>query len=310
MQVGFAALCVWIGVEFHYFVKYLETGGISGSSYRPPGVEGFLPISSLMSLYHFFLTGEVHGAHPAGLFILLAVLIVSFVFGKSFCSWICPISFLSEILGDLGDRLFRRRIKLSRWLDYPFRSLKSLLLGFFVYSIFFLMTLAALSAFLDSPHNLVSDIKMCYFFADIPRLTLIIILSLFLMSIVIRNSWCRYLCPYGALLGILSLLSPHKIRRNAANCIGCGERERVCPSFIKVDRADTVVFEECTSCLKCVDACPEAQTLEFKPIMTRRTVSKKVVTLGIVAMFVFIVGLGMATSNWQNRIMIEEYLHH
>jgi len=93
VQVGFAALCVRIGIEFHYFVKYLETGGISGSSYRPPGVEGFLPISSLMSLYHFFLSGDVHSAHPAGLFILLVVLIVSSVFGKSFCSWICPIGF-------------------------------------------------------------------------------------------------------------------------------------------------------------------------------------------------------------------------
>ena len=38
VQSLFAALCVWIGIEFYFFVKYLETGGLTGSTYRPPGV--------------------------------------------------------------------------------------------------------------------------------------------------------------------------------------------------------------------------------------------------------------------------------
>jgi len=127
-------ICIWIGVEFYYFVRYLETAGLEGSAYRPPGDEGFLPISSLMSLYHFFITGEIHQAHPAGFFILAGAIIVSFVFGKSFCSWICPVGLLSEYLGDFGEKIFGRKIKLPKWLDYPLRSLKYLLLAFFVYS--------------------------------------------------------------------------------------------------------------------------------------------------------------------------------
>jgi len=85
VQITFAALCVWIGYEFYRFVTFLETGGAAGSAYRPPGVEGFLPISSLMSLYHFVMGGGIHPAHPAGPFILLAVIAVSWLFGKSFC---------------------------------------------------------------------------------------------------------------------------------------------------------------------------------------------------------------------------------
>ncbi|MFZ5981541.1 MAG: 4Fe-4S binding protein [Candidatus Zixiibacteriota bacterium] len=310
IQGLFALLCVWIGVEFYFFVKYLETDTLTGQAYRPPGVEGFLPISSLMSLYHFFISGEIHPVHPAGMFILGAILAVSFIFGKSFCSWLCPVGYLSEMLGDIGDKLFRRRLKLPRLLDYPLRSLKYLLLGFFVYAIFFLMTAASLRAFLDSPYNIVADIKMYYFFAEISRTALIVIAVLMLLSVVVRNFWCRYLCPYGALLGLLSLLSPHKIKRNQISCIDCGKCARVCPSAIKVDRVGTVVSDECTACLNCVDVCPVADTLTYSSLITKRKLTPKSVAIGIVIVFIVITGLGMMTGNWKNDISIEEYLHH
>ena len=53
IQILFTLLCIWIGVEFYFFIQYLETGGAVGFSSRPPGVDGFLPISSLMSFYLF-----------------------------------------------------------------------------------------------------------------------------------------------------------------------------------------------------------------------------------------------------------------
>ncbi|MCE1164971.1 MAG: ferredoxin, partial [Bacteroidetes bacterium] len=51
IQSAFALLCIWIGIEFYLFVKYLETGGAAAFYHRPPGVDGFLPISSFMSFY-------------------------------------------------------------------------------------------------------------------------------------------------------------------------------------------------------------------------------------------------------------------
>jgi len=310
VQVAIVLICLWIGVEFHYFVKYLETSGLEGSAYRPPGAEGFLPISSLMSLYHFIISGELHPVHPAGLFILLTAIVVSLFVGKSFCSWFCPFGWLSEILGDIGDKLFKRRLKMPKWLDYPLRSLKYLLLGFFVYAIFFLMTGASLRAFLDSPYNIVADIKMYYFFADISQLALVIIAILFILSIPIRNFWCRYLCPYGALLGILSLLSPVKIKRNSQSCIDCTKCAKVCPSFIRVDKTDTVISDECTSCMKCIDSCPVADTLELKPAVGKTIIPKKYAALGIIALFTGLLGLGMITGNWQNNVTTDDYLYH
>lgn len=308
LQAAFAALCIWIGAEFYFFVRYLESGGAAAFFSRPPGVDGFLPISSMMSVYYFIISGEIHHAHPAGFFIFLAIVLVSLAFGKAFCSWLCPVGFISELVGDFGQKLFGKNLKVPKFLDYPLRALKYLLLAFFVYSIFFVMSRAALKAFLDSPYNIVADIKMYYFFAEISQFSLIVIGILLLLSVIIRGFWCRYLCPYGALLGLISFLSPNKITRNAQSCIDCGKCSKVCPSAIKVDKLKIVLSDECTSCLNCVDVCPVADTLDVKPVFSKKSLNKKYVTAGIAAIFMLVTGVGIISGYWQNKITKEEYL--
>lgn len=314
IQTAFALLCIWIGVEFYRFANYLQSGGTIAFHNRPPGVDGFLPISSLMSFYLFITTGEIHPAHPAGLFIFLAIVLMSLVFGKSFCSWLCPVGYISEMIGDFGEKiiykLFKKKIRLPKFIDYPLRSLKYLLLGFFVYAIFFLMTLTSIKFFLNSPYNIVADLKMYVFFADISRLALIVIGSLVLLSIFIKNFWCRFLCPYGALLGLLSFLSPTKIKRNPVSCIDCGLCNKACPSNIKVDKVKTVISDECTTCLNCVDVCPVADTLYVKSLFSKKKISKRYIAISVVVIFMFVTGLAIVTGNWQNNVTKEEYLIH
>jgi polyferredoxin len=310
IQSAFALLCLWIGIDFYRFTHYLETNGAAGYFNRPPGVDGFLPISSMMSLYLFLTTGEIHSAHPAGIFIFIAILIMSFVFGKSFCSWLCPVGFIAEMIGDFGEKIFKRKLILPRWIDFPLRSLKYILLGFLFYSVFFLMNISAVRVFLDSPYNQAADLKMYYFFADISRFSLIVIGTLFILSIFIRNFWCRFLCPYGALLGMISFFSPNKIKRNSVSCIDCGLCAKACPAAIKVDKVITVYSDECTSCLSCVDVCPVENTLEVKNILFGKKISKSHVAFGVIIIFLLITGIGMITGHWQNNISKEEYLIH
>ena len=311
IQTAFALLCLWIGIEMFLFIQYLESNGAASFYNRPSGVDGFLPISSMMSFYLFISTGDLHSAHPAGLFIFSGIVLMSLVVGKSFCSWLCPVGFISELIGDFGNKIFKKKIKLPKFLDYPLRSLKYLMLGFLFYSVFFLMSTLAVKSFLDSPYNLVSDIKMYYFFTDISRFALIIISALFLLSIIIKNFWCRYLCPYGALLGILNFLSPTKIKRNPISCTDCGLCAKACPSFIKVDKVKTVLSDECTSCFSCIDACPVADTLELKSILpVKKKINKRYAAIGIVSIFMIVTGIGIFTGNWDNNISKEEYLLH
>ena len=64
MQLAFFALNVWIGIEFYLFVRYYETGGRSLWAGRPPGVEGWLPIASMMNLKVLLLSGQMPAPAP------------------------------------------------------------------------------------------------------------------------------------------------------------------------------------------------------------------------------------------------------
>lgn len=309
VQLAFVLLCIWIGFEFHLFMKWGMSGGESAFVERPPGVDGFLPIASLMGLLHWLYTGTVNTIHPAGVFIFIAIIGIGLLFKKSFCSWMCPVGTLSESLWMFGQKVFGRNITVPRWLDYPLRSLKYLILAYFVWAIFG-MSAQVLEAFLYSPYNRVSDIKMYLFFADISNFALTVILILMVGSVIIKNFWCRYLCPYGALLGSLSWLSPVKITRNTSTCIDCELCTIACPSNVKVHKANKVHSDECMACMSCVQACPVKDCLEMRTTVTSTRVPNIVFASLIMGLFVAITGLAMLTGTWQNEIPKDEYKYH
>lgn len=306
VQYAFALLCIWIGLEFYLFMSWGQSGGQEAFFPRPPGAEGFLPISALISLKYWVETGIINTIHPSGLFILLAIIGVSFLVKKAFCSWLCPVGTLSESLWMLGQKLFKRNWTLPRWLDYPLRSLKYLLLFFFSWSIA-QMDVGALAGFIHSPYNKVADIKMYLFFAEITRTALYTIGILMLLSVFVKNLWCRYLCPYGALLGIVGWLSPLKITRNASTCIDCSLCTKACPSNIKVHKATRVWSDECMSCMACVQVCPVKETLEMRARTKGRAVPSWVLATLVVGFFMAITGAAMLTGHWQNDISQQEY---
>ena len=256
------AVIVMIGVQFADWVsrlERLEAGGV-----RPPGVEGFLPISAMISLKHWFASGEFSMIHPAGLVLFGLICLSAVLLKKAFCSWFCPVGTLSEYVARASYRIFRRRIKLPVWLDRPLRSIKYLLAGYFVYAVFIQMDPRDISLFLESPYNKVADIMMLRFFTHMSTLTAQVLVGLVVLSFVIPYFWCRYLCPYGALLGVLSMLSPLKIVRRIPDCTDCGRCAAVCPAYLDVDRKTRVDDPECTGCLECVAQCPAPEALEVR----------------------------------------------
>ncbi|MDQ7772217.1 MAG: 4Fe-4S binding protein [Elusimicrobiales bacterium] len=305
VQSAFLALVLLIGLEFHFFVQALLDGGALPR--RPPGVEGFLPISSLMSLRLLAQTGEVHPAHPAGLFILLGALAMSFTAPKSFCGWLCPFGFLSEVVHGLRRRLTPSFRYPPAWLHYPLSALKYLLLGFFAWAIFASMDLGSLRDFLDGDYNLIADAKMYFFFADITPLAAGVIAALLALSFAVPFFWCRYLCPYGALLVPVSLAGPLRIRRDPAACAACGRCARACPQGIAVDRATAVRSENCVSCARCLDACPAPGALEFRDRGGRLRVRPAFLPLLTALVFFLVIWLAMAAGNWESRVPPEEY---
>ena len=85
---------------------------------------------------------------------------------------------------------------------------------------------------------------------------------------------------------------------------------KVCPSFIDVHKINTVISDECTSCLSCVDVCPVKDTLELQNVIVKKTINKKYVAFGVVLIFIIITGFGMVTGYWQNKVTNEEYMFY
>jgi len=299
-QIAFLALNITIGVQFWFFVRFFESGGEGPYFPRPSGIEGWLPIAALMNLKATVLTGALPIRFPAGLFLLVAFLAIAFLFRKAFCSWLCPIGTVSEGLWKLGRLVFHRSFALPRWADFPLRASKYLLLAFFLWAVAS-MSADAIDAFLASPYGLVADVKMLNFFRYLGTGAGLGIAALLVASLFVQNFWCRYLCPYGALHGLLAWVSPVQIRRDPATCIDCAKCSKACPSLLAVDVKRAIASPECTACLECVAACPVQGALALS-LTKRRRVPTWALAAGIATIFLGLIEVARLTGHWHTAV--------
>jgi polyferredoxin len=74
--------------------------------------------------------------------------------------------------------------------------------------------------------------------------------------------YCRYLCPFGAMMAAINDYSLLKLSRSPVRCVGrsqCGVCERICPHQIRILDEPFEFFAgkgECIFCLKCLESCP------------------------------------------------------
>lgn len=307
VQWGFLFFSLYLGIQFYRFVLHFRSGGAAPFVPRPDGVEAFLPISALLSLKDWLASGSINPVHPAALVIFLTVVAVSFLLKRSFCSWICPVGTMSEVLWKSGFNLFRRNFRLPRRMDLVLRGIKFVLLCFFLYSILYAMAPEQVTAFIYSDYNKTADVRLLDFFLHLSGFSLLVIGGLALLSLPVRNPFCRYLCPYGALLGLISMLSPVKVTREGKTCVSCGVCTQVCPSYIPVMAKERVFSEECIGCLRCISHCRAEGALEMK--LTGRKVVVNGLLFAVLVVLLFWGGtqVGKATGHWRTAITAGEY---
>ncbi len=302
VQLAFMVITLWVGAQFYLWVRHFETGGATVKVSRPPGIEAWLPIAALMNTKAFLLTGAVPEIHAAGMFMLIAFVGISFLLRKSFCSWICPVGTLSEWLWQTGEAVFGRTFALPRCFDIPLRSLKYVLFGLFAYVVV-TMPVPAIVEFLTSPYGLIADVKMLDFFRRMGQTTAIVLAVLVVLSLVAKNFWCRFLCPYGAMTGLVALVSPTRIRRDPVECIDCAKCAVACPAGLPVDTALSIRSAECTACMSCVAVCPAAGALDLRAGFRRpRVLQPWMVAAAIAVIFLGIVGYARLAGYWHTDL--------
>ncbi len=318
VQFAFLLLNAAIGLQFILWVRYFESGGTTHYFERPAGVDGWLPIAGLMNLRYFLSVGKIPPIHPSAMVLLCVFLLASVLVKKAFCSWLCPVGTVSEYLWKLGRKIARRNLVAPKWLDIPLRGLKYVLLAFFLF-IVFTMPASGLGDFLSSPFGIIADVKMLNFFRYIGMVGMIVVLVLVVLSVLVQNFWCRFLCPYGALMGIVSSLSPAKIRRDAEACIDCGKCNKACPSQLPVDRLVQVRSVECTGCMECVAVCPAENALQMalwprtieEAAVARwwgRVLKPQMIAAVLAIVFFGLIGVARLTGHWKTDVPREVYM--
>jgi polyferredoxin len=240
---------------------------------------------------------SAHSAAKAFYFSIITIAVTLFL-GRVFCGWVCPLGTLNNIVGSLRkwriDTLTRDWYKLKYYfliflLISSLFTLQlvgimdplSLLIRSFSVSIYPLFNYS-IRAFFDSIYELnikgvvdvseaiysvlkkgIISFQQSYYNQGI----FIGVLFLFILglNLVERRFWCRYLCPLGAFLGILSRFSILK-RSVSEECNSCGSCSMVCQGNAAPNKKEGWRDSECYYCWNCDDVCPQnAVSFGFHP---------------------------------------------
>lgn len=256
-------LLCWGLVTLQYGLHVWQLGqGMSPWLVRPDMVDGFLPIAGGLGLRAWLGQGLVDPHHPAATVTVLVLSLSALLLGRAFCAWFCPLGLVGEWLHGLRSRLLSGEWTPPRWLDVVLRGQKFLVLAFLLFIVLIAVPGAALPGYFTSPYHQAADMKMGAFFFNLTLISGLCLGWVLLLTATFRQGFCRYLCPYGAWLALLGLLTVLRIRRDPARCLrsaghDCDKCSRACPSRIQVHQLIAVRSLECTSCLSCVAACPK-----------------------------------------------------
>jgi NapH/MauN family ferredoxin-type protein/MauM/NapG family ferredoxin protein len=209
----------------------------------------------------------------------IVVVTITLIMGRVFCGWVCPI-------GTISDFIPRTKRKFSSFFKIKYYILVFLLvLTFFGYQ------------FLFFSDPLVITTRSLVFLSQM-RVPMVIIGIGILVVALGERSWCRLICPLGALLGIIScgkLITIH-IKEDCTQCHAC---ERVCPMDAIAEQH--IRKTECTLCMRCVEICPQnalvlSQTQEPPTIEERRTFLRTGIAAGAALLLSPLLGRGSSPT--------------
>jgi polyferredoxin len=289
-NVRIISQAVFFGL-FLFFVWASWTSRIGGYP-----VSRLLEINPLVAISTALSTGYIYRFLGWS----LGIIILTFLFGRVFCNWICPFGTLHQLINYLfNNRTIAERIKQNHY--HPAQYLKYVLLIIFLIMAVLgalqiglldpiVMMYRAFATFVTVSWDMlvasVTAVDSVKFAPGVPDRIFVgaFWIGLSFLLLVALNLWkprffCRFLCPLGALLGVFSTYSLFRINRDVKRCTDCHLCQSRCEGAS--DPHDKVRKSECLACMNCLDDCPEdalrftiigldSQQVVAKPDLSRR----------------------------------------
>lgn len=234
---------------------------ISQGGGKSPSIHALCPFGGLESLFQVFTTGNFISKIFAGTMILFGItFVLAIIFRRSFCGLICPLGAIQEFIAKLGQKIFKKKFVVPYKIDRVLRYLKYLVL---IITVFYAWKTAGLWMAPYDPWSAYAHLSEGLGSVWSESAIGLILLAVTLVgSLLYDRFFCKYLCPMGALYGIIGKISPFKVVRNDNVCVDCGKCSKVCPMNINVHQMKEVKSAECINCQTCVLNCPKAEALE------------------------------------------------
>lgn len=261
-----------------------------------PSIDAFCPFGGLESAWVMIrYQGILHKVAWSSFILLFVTIGTAIIFRRSFCGEICPLGFLQELFGLAGRKVLQRRFNLPRKLDNILRYLKYPVLVIFLGLAWRTMELSIRPY---DPwvayHHLGSD----ELFSKNLIGFIVLVLSLGL-GFISDRPFCRYLCPMGGFLGIISKIGVTRIKRNVSSCTDCGLCDKNCPVNIEVSKQEIITSAECLTCSECINTCPVKDTLSYvTPGKKSRKIPTSIVLFGTLLIFVITITINTITKQF------------
>lgn len=211
---------------------------------------GTIPLSDPYAVLQMFFAGAVLSVD-----VLIGALIImtfyAIIGGRVFCSWVCPVNFITDSANYLRRKLGLNQIQKKQPAS---RNIRYWVIGLSLIISFIL----GITAF-----EFISPISMIHrgliFGLGLGSAAVLII---FLFDLfVLKNGWCGHICPLGGFYSLVGKFSLIRVKHDAQNCTACMKCKEVCPEdqvlhMITKDSI-SVLSGECTNCARCIEVCDD-----------------------------------------------------
>jgi len=206
-------------------------------------------------------------------FAMVFLLVCALLFGRVYCSFICPMGIFQNIVCKKKGYKYRKNNRVLRW--------SILVIFLLLFNLGFTIAVGLLDPYsaygriavhIFKPIYLAMNNVLAYVFNHFESYTFyrieISILSVFSFIVALLTfaiigvlAWkkgrlyCNTICPVGTLFGFFNKFSLFKIRIDSGKCASCGICEKQCKASCIDSKTRTVDYNQCLNCFSCLNNC-------------------------------------------------------
>lgn len=182
--------------------------------------------------------------------IAVAIIVVALLFGRIYCSVICPLGVMQDIYSWLGGKIKKNRfsyVKEHKWLRYT-------VCAIFVVCLIFGFTPVIT---LLEPYGNFGRIVTSFYMRNVTLsiIAWVMMLILGVLAFLYGRAYCNSICPVGTILSFFSRFSLFRVRFDQDKCKHCGLCEKNCKARAIDAKAGTVDYSRCVVCGDCTAQC-------------------------------------------------------